>query len=352
MAEYVPGMSLRQARAESGREQLVKLASNESLWGPSPRALDCAHAALTDINYYPLVQESSLAEALSEREGIPAQNILVGNGADEILRLAAMAYVRPGDEVLYPAPSFSAYRHCTLMAGGTPVAVPLNARGANDLRAVVATMTEKTRLVYLCSPNNPTGTAFSPEEWDWYLDHVSDQVLTVVDGAYHEFCRAPSPDFRAAIKRGRPVLWVRTFSKLYGLAALRVGWGAASPEIVQNLMRVRDPFSVNSVGWAAAYASLQDPQYFTAVLAQNWAARDYLSGWLSGAGFSVFESEANFVTFNVPKPDQEVAQILLNQGFVVRPTTSFGLPGWIRITMAPQPIMEELVGVLEPLASG
>ncbi len=350
MAKYVPGMSLRQARARSGRQHLVKLASNESLWGPSPHAIECAQAALTDINYYPLMQESLLVEALSQREGVPAEDILVGNGADEILRLAAMAYVRPGDEVLYPHPSFSAYRHCTLMAGGTPVPIPLNARGANDLSGVAAALTKKTRLVYLCSPNNPTGTAFTPAEWEWYLDQVPEQVLTVVDGAYHEFHQCQSPNFLGAIQSGKSVLWVRTFSKLYGLAALRVGWGAAPSEIVQNLLRVRDPFSVNSVGWAAAQASLQDPQYFADVRAQNLAARDYLSRWLRAAGFPVFESEANFVTFQVSKPDHEVAQDLLDQGFVVRPTTSFGLPGWIRITMAPQPIMQELVSALESLS--
>lgn len=347
MAPYVPGMSLSEARACSGRQQLFKLASNESLWGPSPRALDRARAALTDVNYYPLVQESTLVKTLSAREGLAAQNIVVGNGADEILRLVAMAYVRPGDEVLYPYPSFSAYRHCTLMAGGTPVPVALNSRGANDLKGVVAAITEKTRLVYLCSPNNPTGAAFLPSEWQQYLDQVPDHVLTVVDGAYHEFCRSEQPDFVGAIQSGRSVLWVRTFSKLYGLAALRIGWGAAPSPIVEALLRMRDPFSVNSVGWVAAQASLEDPEYFANVRLQSLASRDYLTHWLKSKGYGVYESEANFVTLKVHAPDHEVAKMLLHQGFVVRPTTSFGLPGWIRITVAPSVVMQALVGVFE-----
>lgn len=347
MALYVPGMSIREARMDSGRQNMVKLASNESLWGPSPDAIEAAQNALEAINYYPLVQEIDLLEALAHKHGFAREQVMVGNGADEILRLLAETYVRPGDEVVYPNPSFSAYRHSTLVAGGVPVAVDLAPNGANDLDAVLAAITAKTRLVYLCSPNNPTGTPFSREDFERYLATVPDYVLTVVDSAYYEFYDHGAPDFAAAVREGRPVVWVRTFSKLYGLAALRVGWAAAPPEIIGHLLTVREPFSVNSIAWAAARASLDDQAYFSRVLSETLEARRFLCHRLDQIGLSYFESQANFVTIAVPKSEGEIVRELRQRGFVVRPTASFGLPGCIRVTVAPIPILEDFLEALQ-----
>lgn len=347
MTPYVPGMSLSEAKADSGRHGMVKLASNESLWGPSPRAIEAAKRALEATNYYPMVQEVELLEALAQLHGFAREQVMAGNGADEILRLAAETYVRPGDEVVYPSPSFSAYRHAALVAGGVPIPVDLAPNGATNLDAVLQAISPKTRLVYLCSPNNPTGTVFSREAFARYMAHVPDYVLTVVDAAYHEFSENGAPDFAGAIGEGRPMLWVRTFSKLYGLAALRVGWAASSPEIIRNLLMVREPFSVNSIGWAAARASLDDRAYFSRVLSETIAARRFLCQRLDQMGISYFESQANFVTMAVPHSDQDIDSELRHRGFIVRPTSSFGLPGYIRVTVGPISILEEFLSALQ-----
>lgn len=347
MTLYVPGMSLSEARSDSGRHSMVKLASNESLWGPSPRAIEAARRALEASNYYPMVQEADFLEALAHNHGLAREQVMAGNGADEILRLAAETYVRAGDEVVYPSPSFSAYRHSALVAGAVPVAAGLAPNGANDVDAVLQAITPKTRLVYLCSPNNPTGTSFSREDFERYWAGVPDHVLTVVDSAYHEFNDGGVPDFAQAIADGRSMVWVRTFSKLYGLAALRIGWAAAPPEIIRNLLTVREPFSVNSLGWAAARASLDDQTYFSRVLSETLAARRFLCQQLNQMGITHFESQANFVTLAVPKSDEEMARELRCRGFVVRPTSSFGLPGYIRVTVAPIPILEGFLSALQ-----
>ncbi len=346
MSPYTPGMSLSEARRDSGRQQMIKLASNESLWGPSPHALDAARQALDSISYYPMVQEPEFIQALAGRHGFSADQLIVGNGADEILRVVAAAYVRCGDEVIYPTPSFSAYRHSALLAGARPVAVDLASNGANDLDAMLRAVTPRTRLVYLCSPNNPTGTAITPEDWTRYLSAVPASVLTVVDAAYDEFCQGERPAFAAAVRSGRPVVWVRTFSKLYGLAALRVGWAAAPAQVIRNLLRVREPFSVNSIGWAAAQASLEDETYFSRVLQETLEARQFLAGQLDAMGLRRYRSEANFMTFAVPVADADVARQLRQNGFVVRPTSSFGLAGHIRVTVAPVPVVQAFLSAL------
>lgn len=349
MTLYTPGMPLSEARSNTGRQQMVKLASNESLWGPSPRAMEAARMALESVNYYPLVQELELLAEIGRHNGLQSQEVVLGNGADEILRLVAEAYLQPGDEVIYPTPSFSAYAHCALLGGATGIPVPLQDNGAIDLAGILARVTKKTRLIYVCTPNNPTGVPFSVDDWDRYIRQVPDHVLTVVDSAYYEFCRGPQPDYAAAIRAGRPLVWARTFSKLYALAALRVGWGGAPEFVIQNLLRVRDPFSVNTIAAAAALASIRDQVYFSRVREETFKARDFLSQRLSQAGAFVYSSEANFVTLAVPEPVEAVEMRLRERGFVVRSTASFGLPGKIRVTVAPMPIMQEFVAAFDTL---
>lgn len=337
---YSPGQSLADARRLSGREQMIKLASNESLWGPSPRAIRAVETALETVQYYPAVQPHGLVEALADVAGLHPDDIVVGNGADEILRLVATAFSGPGDEILFPHPSFSAYRHSTVLSGATPVAVSLADDGANDLERILDAVSSRTRIVYLCSPNNPTGTPFGVKAWEDYLNQVPDTVLTVVDAAYREFQNDPVPDYGAAISSGRPVVMVRTFSKLYALAGFRVGWGAAPAWVINALRKVREPFSLNTLGALAAEASLKDTEYFSQVLANTKAARHHLIARLKDAGVPYFHTESNFVTIRV-KDAERMHQALLGEGFVVRPTTSFGLPGAIRVTLAPEEILDE-----------
>lgn len=343
---YVPGKSLRQARLEGAGQDVVKLASNESLWGPSPTAVEAIRRALSDLALYPETQDPDLIEALASRFQIPPQQILIANGADEIIRLAATAYVRPGDDVLMPAPSFSAYRHSTLLAGGTPRTAPLDPKGRNDLLAILNMIGPRTRIVYLCSPNNPTGAAFSESAFEHYLREVPDGLLTVVDAAYGEFSQQ---NYTRIPTHGKPVLFVHTFSKLYALAALRIGWASGARSVIEPLLKAREPFSVNALAQVGARASLEDADYFQNVLEETLKSRAFLTSALTRAGLRAYESDANFVTVEVP---DGVAERLLADGYVVRDTSGFGLPHHIRITVAPKPILEGFLDALRRVLSG
>ncbi|MCY0877947.1 MAG: histidinol-phosphate transaminase [Firmicutes bacterium] len=337
---YVPGTSLEEAREATGHQRMVKLASNESLWGPSPEALAALQRSLGQVPLYPPMQDPQLIRQLAQETGLPGDHIILGNGADELLRLAAQAYVNPGEEIIFPTPSFSAYYQCARLVGASPKPVPLGEDGANDLDAVLSQVTANTRLVYLCAPNNPTGAAFPRARWQAYLERVPENVLTVVDGAYLEFCPDEvRPDFIQAIRTAKPVLLVRTFSKLYALAGLRIGWAAGRPELVAPLLKARDPFSVSWPAILAARASLADKPYFARVLEETAEARRWLTQEMAARGYSTFTSHANFVTVDVRQSAQEIAQAMMAQGFVVRPATSFGLPSHVRITVAPKTIL-------------
>lgn len=341
MSPYSPGKSLAEARLASGHAQMVKLASNESLWGPSPLALDAVREALAEAHYYPPVQSRELIQRLAETCQVTPEEILIGNGADELLSLAAKTYVSPGDDVVYPVPSFPAYRRSTLLAGGIPIEVPLAAGGANNLEAMLAAITPHTRLVYLCSPNNPTGTAFGASDWEHYLQAVPDHVLTVVDAAYAEFMPRV-PDYLGAVRGGKSVMMVRTFSKIYALAGFRVGWAAAPAPITAAVLRVREPFSVNAFGMVAAERALTDRAYTRQVQEETWQSRAFLTRALAERQVPFFDSDSNFVTVRVPDSRATYEQ-LLQQGFVVRPTESFGLAGAVRVTVAPLAIMQAFV---------
>jgi histidinol-phosphate aminotransferase len=350
MPAYSPGRSRALVQQETGRSDIVKLASNESLWGPSPRAIAQASQVLADVFQYPEVQPLALREALAEQHDLQADQILVSNGADEVLRVVAQCYVSPGESIVFPRPSFAAYAFAAALVGARGIAVPLTSSGINDVHAMVRAIAPDTKLLYLCTPNNPTGGAITQSDWDWLLAHVPDRVLIVVDSAYEEFNQAPdSPRYLDAVRQGRPVVIAHTFSKLYGLAGLRVGWAAAPPSIVRTLQKGRDPFSLNAVGAEAALAALQDRAYYARVLEETWRARQLFLDALRSRRVTHYPTQANFVTFRVPDDAEQTARAFEQHGFVVRPTTSFGLPYHVRVTIAPAAVMTQFLAVYDRL---
>ncbi len=341
---YSPGTSLEDAARVAGHDRLIKLASNESLWGPSQKALEAAQQALLSIQYYPAMQLSSLIAALAKTHQLAPDTLVVGNGADEILRLIATVYSEPGTSIVYPYPSFSAYHHSARLAGATPRPIRLGSKGENDLEAILEAVDSTTRVIYLCTPNNPTGGMISRDAWDAFLLAIPKTVVVVVDGAYQEFVEdEEAPDFLQAVRQGHPVVVVRTFSKLYALAGLRIGWAAAPPAVIIALNKAREPFSLNAIGAHAATASLGDLEYFDWVRQQTLEARAHFIKLLGSRSIKHFPTQANFVTLKSPDDDRVTAERLLQQGFVVRPTTSFGLPGYLRVTVAPIPIMDKFM---------
>ncbi len=349
MPGYTPGRSVATVERELGVQGVIKLASNESLWGTSPAVIKAAEESLHRLNVYPEVIAGDLVAELADRAGLADEAILVGNGADELLRLLAIAYVRPGDTVLYPHPSFAAYPDAARLMGGIPLAVPTHPQGYVDLEAMADRMDASTRLIYLCNPNNPTGGIFTQSAWTRFLERVGEQAVIVVDQAYREFVDDPAyAGVEDAIRQGLPVAMVRTFSKLYGLAGARVGWLAATPPTVSLLHRVREPFSVNQVALAAAQAALADTAYFDRVRRETISLRTWLSAELKARGFPVLaSSQANFVTFDCRRDAIEFTRRLELQGVIIRPGTSFGLATHCRVTVAPRPVLVRFLKVLE-----
>lgn len=341
MAGYTPGRSPAQVQQMSSQE-IIKLSSNESLWGPSEHAVAAAQARLAAMSRYPEMRPTDLLQRLSQNHGFLPDQVMLGNGADELIRLTGSAYLEPGTNALVPTPSFSQYAYATRLAGADVVPVNLNPEGSMDLNATLAAITPLTRIIFLCSPNNPTGGMVTQMQWNHFLNQLPDHVLVVFDAAYQEFVDHPdAADVGASIRAGYPVVMLRTFSKLYALAGLRIGWAAGPAEVIAILQKTREPFSINIAAESAALAALEDVAYYRDVRHKTLNARLGMIKSLDQRGIQSYASQANFLTWETPLSDAgAMAQLLEHRGFLVRPTTNFGLPGYIRVTVAPEDILE------------
>ncbi len=328
LVPYAPGLREEQVREHSGRDDICKLSSNESPYGPFPSAIEAMERELRSGNRYPEGASLALREKLSAIHGVPVEQIVAGSGSNEILRLIAQAVLRPGDEVVYPWPSFVVYPTVTQMFGADKVPVPLVDGAHYDLDAILAAITGRTRLVFLCNPNNPTGTIYTREAFDAFLDRVPGHVLLVLDEAYFEFATDPAyPDGLTYFDGERPIAVLRTFSKIYSLAGLRVGYGFVPEQLRHAIDCIREPFDVNSVAQAGALASLDDPAEVERRRRENQEQKTYLYSGFDRLGIEWVPSEANFVWIRTERP-VEVFEGLLAEGVIVRP---FGTTPALRV---------------------
>ncbi|HOQ08823.1 MAG TPA: histidinol-phosphate transaminase [Syntrophomonadaceae bacterium] len=330
---YVPGKPIEEVKRELGLEDIVKLASNENPLGPSPLAQRAAASILDQLHYYPDSNCFELKQKLSERYNLSPSSILIGNGSDELLKLAALAFLNPGEQVVLPQPSFSAYEFSAKVMDGVCLPVPL-ADFTHDLSAMLQAVTEQTKIIYICNPNNPTGTIVSREQIDEFMSQVPDHVLVVFDEAYSEY--AESPDYVSGLeylRAGKNVMVCRTFSKIYGLAGLRIGYAFTTPEIAGAIERVTDPFNVNSVAQIAALAALDDFEHLWTSQELNQKGKHYLYEQLNNLGLYYVPTQANFIFIDTRQDCRKVFQGLLQQGVIVRPGDVFGYPTFIRVTI-------------------
>jgi histidinol-phosphate aminotransferase len=329
---YRPQPPMRQLQAELGLDRIVKLASNEGPFGPLPAAVAAFDASARELNRYPDAGATRLREELARRYDVPAEQIVVGNGADELIRLAALATLDPGDRAVFPWPSFQSYPTAVAAAAAESTAVPMRERSF-DMGALLAACAG-AKLVYLANPNNPTGTLVGRDDVRAFVDALPPRVLCVLDEAYGEYAE-DEPDGVALVREGRErVCVLRTFSKVYGLAALRIGYAIASPQIADGLNRVRPLFNVSQPAQEAALASLHEAEAVARRIAHTRAARDELYDTLAAAGLDPLRSHANFVYADVPDRDADgLADRLLHAGFIVRALRAFGAPGAIRVTV-------------------
>ncbi|MDF3057516.1 MAG: histidinol-phosphate transaminase [Rariglobus sp.] len=329
---YEPGKPIEDVARELGLDAstIIKLASNENPFGPSPLAKTAAVRALDQGELYPDGGCVALRAKLARIYGLDAAQFVIGNGSNELIELLGHVFLRPGDEVVMGNPSFAVYKLVALLFGAKPVEVPL-VNHTHDLAALAAAVTPRTKLVFVPSPNNPMGTANSEAELLAFARSLPGHVVFAFDEAYAEFLDNP-PDLRPLIREGRKVVCLRTFSKIYGLASLRVGYGYASPELAALLNRVRQPFNVNAIGQAAAIAALDDREFVASCAKENRTGLMQLETGFRELGLEIVPSVANFILVKVGDGAGVFVE-LQKRGVIVRPMRAYGMPEWLRVTV-------------------
>ncbi|TET52590.1 MAG: histidinol-phosphate transaminase [Actinobacteria bacterium] len=324
LESYIPGRPIEQVKEQYGLEKVVKLASNESPLGPMSIALKAIKVNSRELNRYPDLEATLLKEAICEKFSLPKENILIGNGSNELIRIAGQAILSSGDEVIFADPSFALYRMIADMFQAKSVPVPLKEHG-HDLDAMFEAITAKTKIIFICNPNNPTGTFVEWNVLDDFIKQVPDNILVIIDEAYAEFVEGYN-DYKERLSyySEKPVIITRTFSKLYGLAGLRIGYGAASASYVKTDQKIRDPFNVNLLAQAAATASLKDMDEAKKRYELNLENKNYLYKGLEALKLSYVKSQANFVLIDLGQDSTVIFEKLLSKGVIVRTGEIFG----------------------------
>ena len=343
---YQPGKPIETVARELGLDpaSIAKLASNESPFGSSPKAIQAVRSWLADAWLYPDGSAYKLKEKLSQVRGVKPEQILLGNGSNEVIELLGHAFLGAGDEVVFGEQAFIVYKLVSLLFGATPVSVPMpNYR--HDLAAMADAITDKTRMVFIASPNNPTGTANTEDELVEFVKALPESIIFCLDEAYAEYCESP-PNLLPLINEGRNVICLRTFSKIFGLAGFRIGYGYGSEEMIGLLNRVRQPFNCNAAALVAAEAGLGDDEFVEDCRNKNREnGRQLLSG-LRDLGLEVIDSEANFFLVGFDNA-MDTFEVLQRNGVIVRPLQPYHLPNHLRITIGTQEQNQQLLFVLQ-----
>jgi histidinol-phosphate aminotransferase len=348
---YQPGLPIEVVKRRFGIDEVAKLASNEYPLPPFPEVKEVVTGAIDRLQRYPDGASIQLREALAAHHDRSPDEVTIGCGTCELLYLLATALLEKGDEVVLADPSFSSYRDVIDIHGAVPVVVPL-VDFAHDLEAMAAAVTPRTRIVFVCNPNNPTGTYVPAADVNRFVERVPEDVLVVIDEAYIEFVTRPDRDDCLAVQKEHDnVIVLRTFSKIYGLCGLRTGYGLCAPAVKQAVDKVRQPFNVNLLGQLAAVEALKHQDQVAARRESNAALRDGMATRLAARGRATVPSEANFMLVDMNglrQPHDEVCATLLSMGVIVRDGNALGCPGWARVSVGTQ---EEIEFFLQKLAS-
>jgi histidinol-phosphate aminotransferase len=328
---YEPGKPLNEVKREYQITNVIKLASNENPLGFSPNVYDAVKEHMKDMNRYPESSPHVLNTRLARKFHVPRENIVIGNGSDDIIALLAHGFLNPGDEALMPLPSFLMYEISVKTAKGVPVMVPLADYAAN-LEGLVEKISSKTRLVFITNPFNPTGSTITYDEFNEFLQQVPDDVIVVVDEAYIEFVRDDTVynSLKKPLQDPR-IVTLRTFSKAYGLAGFRVGYGIMDSQIAEILNRIRQPFNVNTLAQAAAVAALDDEQFFKKSIRLTHDGLDYLFDELARLGLKCLPTQSNFLMVDLKTDATRVFKEMLKQGIIVRSMKSYGFDTFLRV---------------------
>ena len=332
LVPYAPGKPIEEVEREFGIPNSIKLASNENPLGPSPLAIEAMRQKLAELHLYPDGDCFYLKNGLTAKLNLSPDQLIVGNGSNEIIELAVRTFMRAGDEAVMARQAFVVYKLVVQAVGGVSKEVPLR-DFTHDLDAIGKAIGARTRIVFLANPNNPTGTIYRTAQWESFLNQVPPDVLIIVDEAYFEYVEATDyPDSLRYHNQGKSLLTLRTFSKLYGLAGLRIGYGIADQQIIGLMQRVRQPFNVNAPAQWAALAALGDREHVQHSLENNRQGMKYLAQEFAGLGVEYVPSHANFILLRVGN-GEEVFKRLLAQGIIVRPMAGYQFPEYVRVTV-------------------
>lgn len=354
LSPYVPGKPVEELAREFGLnpQDIVKLASNENPLGPSPLAIEAIRRALPELTRYPDGNGFALKQALSSRLGVSPAMITLGNGSNDILELVARAFVGRDDEVVFSEHAFAVYPIVTQAVGGRAVVVPAREWG-HDLDAMAAAVTPATRLVFIANPNNPTGTWIERAELEAFLARIREDVIVVLDEAYTEYVESGDMPNGVDYLASYPNLLVsRTFSKAYGLAALRVGYGICDPAIADAMNRVRQPFNVNSLALAAAVATLADEDYLARSREVNRQGMVQLEKGFAALDLQWIPSRGNFIAVDMGREAAPLFQALLREGVIVRPVGNYGMPRHLRVSIGLPAENQRFLDALSKVLSG
>lgn len=347
---YSPGLDADEVRRRFGVEEVIKLASNENPLGPSPMALAALSGALEEVSVYPDGACGELRAKLSDRLGVAPERLIFGNGTDEVIDLVFFAFFNPGDAAVMGDPTFSSYYLSGATMGAELVYAPLRDH-RHDVEAMLELVTPTTRGLFIGSPHNPTGTICTGEDLEMILDSLPGDVLLVWDEAYMEYVDDPDyPDSLSYLERYPNLIVLRTFSKCYGLAGLRVGYGVADPAVITYLEKVRPPFNVNRLAQVAATAALDDRAHLERSRRTNAEGKAYLARELGAIGFEVVPTQANFMLVRFDRVVGELAAALLERGIIVRDGAALGYPGHIRLTVGTPEQNEAVVAAVRGIA--
>ena len=349
---YSPGKSSQEAMEELGLTQITKLASNENPVGPSPKAIAAMQQALDDVYIYPDPLCRELTEALAAHWQVQPEGIVVGRGSDEVIHMLGLAFVNPGDEVIYAAPPFALYPLTTTIMDAKSVPVP-HKDFVHDLPAMADAITEKTKLIFISNPYNPMGTIVTAEGIAQFMARVPDHVIVVFDEAYYEY--VDDPEYGSGlsfVQEGRHAIVLYTFSKAYALAGLRIGYGIAPPELAAALKQVREPFNVAGIAQTAALASLQDPEQVVRSRRLVQEGKQYLYTQFEEMGLAYVPTQANFILVDVGIDSRKCFDALMCRGVTVRTGDIFGLPTYIRVTIGTAEQNRQFINALREVLKG
>ncbi|OKL37986.1 histidinol-phosphate transaminase [Domibacillus mangrovi] len=345
---YQPGRTTDDVKKEYGLKKVVKLASNENPFGSSEKVKECIRAYADSFAIYPDGYTGSLRTVISEFLQLDEKQLIFGNGSDEIILMISRAMLEPGKNTVMAAPTFPQYRHNAIVEGAEIREIEL-LEGAHDLDKMANAIDENTAIVWLCSPNNPTGIHITDSELRAFLDRVPQDVFVVLDEAYYEYVTAEDYfDAREIIKQYKNVIVLRTFSKIYGLAAFRIGYGFADESLIAQLDPVREPFNVNSLGQQAAAAAISDQSFIEMCSSENKAGLEQFYAFCKEENLDYYPSEANFILIDFKCDSNELFEYLMSKGYIVRSGAALGVPGTVRVTIGSK---EQNEGVMKAMKS-